>query len=54
MNRLWSANGVYAYSRSFEGKTFIVALNASEKAEQIHVTHESQNFQKRLLGICLR
>ncbi|OQY87914.1 MAG: hypothetical protein B6D38_11580, partial [Anaerolineae bacterium UTCFX1] len=50
MQRLWSANGVYAYSRAFEGKTFIVALNASEKAEQIHVTHESQKLPKAVFG----
>jgi len=41
MKRLWSANGVYAYSRSFEGKTFIVALNVSDSPQQIQVTHEA-------------
>ncbi|HSO14068.1 MAG TPA: glycoside hydrolase family 13 protein [Anaerolineales bacterium] len=39
--RLWSANGVYAFSRSFEGETFVVALNASESPQQIHVTYEA-------------
>jgi len=32
--RLWSADGTYAFSRSFEGDTFIVALNASESPRQ--------------------
>lgn len=49
MKRLWSANGVYAYSRSFEGKTFIVALNVSESPQQIHVTHETHPSTKKNL-----
>lgn len=39
--RLWSANGVYAFSRSLEGKTIVVALNASESPQHIHVTYET-------------
>ena len=47
MKRLWSANGVYAYSRTFEGKTFIVALNVSDENQQIHVTHEAPAETKK-------
>ncbi|NJC97670.1 MAG: alpha-amylase [Anaerolineae bacterium] len=39
--RLWSAEGVYAFSRSFDGQTFVVALNASESPQQVHVTYEA-------------
>jgi cyclomaltodextrinase / maltogenic alpha-amylase / neopullulanase len=49
-NRLWSAHGVYAYSRTFEGKTFIVALNVSESPEHIHVTYEAKKSPKVVFG----
>ncbi len=39
--RLWSADGVYAFSRSLEGETFVVALNVSDSSQAIHVTHEA-------------
>jgi cyclomaltodextrinase / maltogenic alpha-amylase / neopullulanase len=48
--RLWSADGVYAFSRSFEGKTFIVALNVSESPQQVHVTYEAQKSPKVVFG----
>jgi neopullulanase len=48
--RLWSANGVYAFSRSFEGKTFVAALNVSESPQQIHVTHEAGKTPKPVFG----
>ena len=48
--RLWSANGVYAFSRSFEGETFVVALNVSESPQQIHVTHEPGTNPKPVFG----
>ena len=48
--RLWSADGVYAFSRSFEGKTFIVALNVSESPQQVHVTYEAQRSPKVVFG----
>ncbi len=50
MKRLWSANGVYAYSRSFEGKTFVVALNVSEKPEQVHLPYEAQKTPRAVFG----
>jgi len=48
--RLWSADGVYAFSRSYEGKTFIVALNVSESPQQAHVTYEAQKSPKAVFG----
>jgi len=48
--RLWSANGVHAFSRSIGGNTFVVALNASESHQQIHVTNEAGKKPKSVLG----
>jgi len=48
--RLWSADGVYAFSRSYEGKTFIVALNVSESPQQAHVTYEAGKVPKPVFG----
>jgi len=48
--RLWSADGVYAFSRSFEGKTFVVAINVSESPQQVHVTYEAQRSPKVVFG----
>ena len=48
--RLWSAEGVYAFSRSYEGKTFVVALNISESPQQIHVTYEARKSPKPVFG----
>lgn len=48
--RLWSAEGVYAFSRSYEGKTFVVALNVSESPQQIHVTYEARKSPKAVFG----
>jgi cyclomaltodextrinase / maltogenic alpha-amylase / neopullulanase len=35
--RLWSANGIYAFSRSLEGETFVIALNASDESQRANV-----------------
>jgi len=40
--RLWSADGIYAFSRTLERKTFVVSLNTSNEARQAHVTFEAQ------------
>lgn len=48
--RLWSAEGVYAFSRSHEGKTLVVALNVSESPQQVHVTYEAQKSPKPVFG----
>ncbi len=41
--RLWSADGIYAFSRSLDDKTFVVALNASEKPQWVEVTFDTGN-----------
>ena len=47
--RLWSANGVYAFSRSLDGHTLIIALNASELPQQAEVQYEAKH-PKLMLG----
>jgi neopullulanase len=48
--RLWSADGVYAFSRSLDEETFVVALNVSESPQQIHVTHEAGKSPQVIFG----
>jgi cyclomaltodextrinase len=48
--RLWSANGVYAFSRSLDGQTFIVALNVSESPQQAEVRFEAKRSPKTMFG----
>jgi len=48
--RLWSADGVYAFSRTLEGKTFVVALNVSESPQQVHVTYDAKRSPKPVFG----
>ena len=49
--RLWSENGVYAFSRTFEGKTLIVALNASDE-ERVVQLPASGKKPRALFGEC--
>ena len=49
-NRLWSENGVYAFSRTHEGQTFVVAINVSEEPQQVHVTYEARKSPKAVFG----
>ena len=48
--RLWSAHGVYAFSRSFEGRTLVVALNTSESPQQVEVAYEASRIPKAVFG----
>ena len=48
--RLWSADGVYTFSRAYEGKTFIMAMNISESPQPIHVTYEAGKTPKPVFG----
>ena len=48
--RLWSADGTYAFSRSLEGDTVIIALNTSESPQQVEVTYEAKKNPKAVLG----
>src|SRR5215211_161139 len=41
--RLWSADGIYAFSRSIDGDTFVVALNVSESPQQAEVRFASKD-----------
>ena len=41
--RLWSADGTYAFSRSLEGQTFVIALNVSDSPQQAEVAFAAQN-----------
>ncbi|HKY54158.1 MAG TPA: glycoside hydrolase family 13 protein [Anaerolineales bacterium] len=42
-NRLWSTDGVYAFSRSLDGHTLIIALNTSESPQQAEVPFEAKH-----------
>lgn len=48
--RLWSADGIYAYGRSLEGHTFVIALNASETTQRAEVTYEAQKIPDVVFG----
>ncbi len=48
--RLWSADGIYAFSRSLDGKTFVVALNASESPQYAEVAYDTQQRPQVLFG----
>ena len=48
--RLWSANGTYAFSRSLNGKTFVVAVNVSDSPQQVHVTYEAKRIPNPVFG----
>lgn len=48
--RLWSADGVYVFSRALDGQTFIIALNASESTQQAEVRFEAKKNPKVVFG----
>ncbi len=50
LNRLWSADGVYAFGRAHEGESLVVALNASESPRQVEVQYEAKRKPKALFG----
>ena len=41
--RLWSVNGTYAFSRSLDGSTFIIALNVSDATQEATVVFRGQD-----------
>lgn len=47
--RLWSSEGIYAFSRSLDGQTIIVALNTSESPQQAEVRYGEKD-PKAILG----
>ena len=48
--RLWSADGVYVFSRSLDGHTFIIALNVSETAQQAELRFDAKKSPKAVFG----
>jgi neopullulanase len=48
--RLWSANGTYAFSRSLDGNTLVIALNASESPQEAIVAFEAKGTPTILFG----
>lgn len=48
--RLWSADGVYAYSRTLGDKTFVVAVNVSGSPQRINVSYEAGKSPKPVFG----
>ncbi len=48
--RLWSVDGTYVVSRSLDGNTFIVALNASESPQPAEVTYEAKDTPSAVFG----
>jgi hypothetical protein len=48
--RLWSADGTYAFSRSLDGKTVVVALNTSETTQPANVKFEATGNPRVLFG----
>jgi neopullulanase len=48
--RLWSADGIYAFSRSLDAKTFVVAMNASDSPQQAEVAYEAGSTPNVVCG----
>jgi cyclomaltodextrinase / maltogenic alpha-amylase / neopullulanase len=48
--RLWSADGVYAFGRAHEGESLVVAFNTSDEPRQIEVQSEAKRKPKALFG----
>jgi hypothetical protein len=48
--RLWSVNGTYAFSRSLDGDSLVIALNASESPQEAIVAYETKGTPTVLVG----
>jgi neopullulanase len=48
--RLWSADGVYAFGRALDAESLLVALNTSEEPRQVEVQREAKKTPKALFG----
>ena len=48
--RLQAKDGIYCYSRSLDGSTLIVALNASESPQQFDITSETAETPEPVFG----
>jgi cyclomaltodextrinase / maltogenic alpha-amylase / neopullulanase len=50
LERFWSAEGVYAFGRSLDGESVVVALNTSQEPQPIEVPHEAKKNPKVVFG----
>ena len=48
--RLFAVDGVYCYSRTYEDRTFNVALNSSESPQQVEIPYEARKNPKTVFG----
>ncbi|HLO31976.1 MAG TPA: alpha-amylase family glycosyl hydrolase, partial [Anaerolineales bacterium] len=48
--RLWSANGTYAFARSLDDRTLVIALNASDSTQQVEAPFEMKRTPKAVFG----
>ena len=48
--RLWATDGIYAFSRSLDGQTFIMAINTSESPQRAEVPYEAERIPEARLG----
>ena len=48
--RMWSADGIYAFSRSLDDKSLIVALNSSESPQYAEVAYEPKQIPQVMFG----
>ncbi|MEW5941730.1 MAG: alpha-amylase family glycosyl hydrolase, partial [Chloroflexota bacterium] len=48
--RLWAADGVYAFRRAHEGESLVVAINAGDEARRIEVRFEARKKPAALFG----
>ena len=48
--RLQAKDGIYCYTRSLDGSTLIVALNASESPQQFEITPETAEIPRPVFG----
>lgn len=49
-SRLWSADGVYAFGRAYEGESLVAAFNVSDEPRTIEVQYEAKKHPKPLFG----
>ena len=48
--RLWSVDGIYVFSRSLDGNTFVIGLNTSDSVRGARVTYDGKENGKVIFG----
>ena len=48
--RLWSVDGIYVFSRSLDGNTFVIGLNTSDSPREARVTYDGRDNGKVVFG----